>query len=128
MLKFCEEFAKKSFSGKTTKDAYLKAIKWVAKNIISQDAFKDVIIQYEKDLKNENTMIVRFYTSLKEKDVKAEHCQCCKEMHKSFFINENFNCNRCAVKGYEERLNRIIKIKTAFYRERIKAQALEEGE
>ena len=48
MIKYSEEFAKKDFTSETMKEAYMKAVKWYATNILSNDILKDVQVSYEK--------------------------------------------------------------------------------
>ena len=37
MLKYSEEFMSKKFTGKNMKDAYMKAVKWYATNVLAND-------------------------------------------------------------------------------------------
>ena len=48
MVVYCEEFFEKKFVSETMKDAYMKAAKWVASNVISRKDMYKVKIEYEK--------------------------------------------------------------------------------
>lgn len=122
MTNYSEEFAKKKFAAETMKEAYLKAAKWVATYVLSKIELQSVIIGYEKD-KQYPIITVHLYASLPEQEVKDQHCKCCEEMHHTFFINENNNCNICAVAGFQNRIQQKIKLKTSYYRELLKKQA-----
>ena len=120
MIKYSREFYKKSFSADTMKAAYLSAVKWYSTYVLSKDEFENVQVQFIKDSKNGEfpTITVHLFAVQDgEKDVMAHHCKCCKEMHSSFFINEDTHCNRCSALGFQNRLEQKINIKKDFYKE-----------
>lgn len=83
---FSEEFFSKVFkSKKNLKDAYLKATKWVAVNIISRDEFENVQVKYEKD-KYATSITIHLFAALNKEEVMSKHCKICKEMHSSFLL------------------------------------------
>lgn len=118
LAKYSEVIYQKTFSGKNMKDAYLKACKWYASNVLSKDELRDVSVEYIKD-KQYPTVTARLFVSIEEPDVKAEHCKICKETHKAFFINENTNCSWCNCDAYHRRLDRMLKTKSAYFRSKI---------
>lgn len=118
MIKYSREFFKKSFTADTMKNAYMKAAKWVASEIISDKDFINVHIQYVKEKEEIPTITVHLFSVQDgEKDVMSHHCECCREMHRSFFINEDTNCNRCSALGFQNRLEEKIAIKRDWYRD-----------
>lgn len=119
MIKYSREFYRKSFSAETMKIAYMNAVKWFSTNVLSKDEFANVHVQFTKDKKSEFPTIVVHLFAVQdgEKDVMSHHCQCCKEMHKSFFINEDQHCERCSALGFQKRLEQKISIKKEFYKE-----------
>lgn len=117
MVKFSEEFAKKSFSSERMKDAFLTASKWVATNVISDPRLNGVQVSYEKQNGSVPTVVVRLYAVLDEKELRERHCNICKEMHASFFIDDNTNCEWCKAKGYQKRLDSMISMKREFYKD-----------
>ena len=122
MIKYSTEFFKKSFSAETMKEAYLKATKWYATNIISKDEFANVHVKFEKDDKGEFPTVTIHLLAYQdgEQDIMKEHCQRCREMHSSFFINEDTHCNRCSALGYQNRLEQKASIKKEFYKEKLR--------
>ena len=48
-IRYCQEFYTVKFRGKNMKDAYLRACKWYATNVLSKDELQDIQVKYEKD-------------------------------------------------------------------------------
>ena len=46
---YSQRVAKKVFTGATVKDAYMKAVKWYASNIIAKDDLHEIQVEYKKD-------------------------------------------------------------------------------
>ncbi len=115
---YAVQFAKKDFMASDMKSAYMKAVKWVASNVISKDELQDVVVKYEKD-KQSPTVTVRLFTTISEKEIRERHCKICKESHAHFYINENTNCDWCNCKAYQRRTDEMIKIKKQFCREKL---------
>lgn len=111
---FSEKFASKTFKGETTKQAYLKAVKWVAKNVMSSKELNNVHVEYVKDI---GEVKVNLYVVLPEAETREKHCKMCKEFHGSFFINQEVNCGWCNTKSYQDRLTDMIKVKKERYSE-----------
>ncbi len=127
MIKYSEEFAKKKFTADSMKEAYLKACKWYASNVLAKDEMHEVQVVFEKD-KHSPTVTIHLSVVLKEREVLEQHCQCCKEMHHSFFINEDTICNRCSAMGYQRRMEQKIQIKKTYYKELLSKQDFFEEE
>ena len=123
---YSQPFGRKVFEGVSIKNAYMKACKWYASNVIAKDKLHNVQVEYIKDTKA-NTVTIILYAVLSEADVKEQHCQCCKEMHHSFFINEDTHCDRCSVAGYQRRLEQKLSVKLSYYKELL-GKILTEGE
>ena len=121
MIKYSREFFKKSFEADNMKSAYLSACKWYSTNVLSKAEFKNVHVQFVKEDMSKTefpTVTVHlFAVQDNEVDVMKEHCECCKEMHQTFYINENTNCNRCSAMGFQNRLERGMSIKRDWYRD-----------
>lgn len=119
MIKFSQEFYKRKFTADTMKQAYMSAVKWYATNVLSKDELNDVHAEFIKDTNSQfPTVTIHLYAVLdNEEEVFAQHCKCCEEMHHSFFINENNNCNICAAKGYQNRIQQKMLIKKDWYKE-----------
>lgn len=117
LLKFSEEFYKRQFTAANMKSAYMLAVKWYATNVLSKDELHNVHVEFEKDKQSPTVTIHLFVVLDKEADVMEQHCKCCKEMHRSFFINEDTACNRCSTLGFQNRLEQKIQIKRDYYKE-----------
>lgn len=115
MLRYSDEFYSKKFTGKNTKEAYLKACKWYATNVIAKDELRNVYIEYEKRDEQSPTIVIHLYASLIEEEVRANHCAICREAHKSLFLGEETNCAWCKVKGYQNRMDEHMTIKKSYY-------------
>lgn len=119
MIKYSKEFFKKSFTADDMKSAYLSAVKWYSTNVLSKAEFDNVHVQFIKENKEESpTITIRLFAVQDgEQDVMAQHCQCCREMHHSFFINEDTHCSRCSALGFQNRLERKVNPKKERYKE-----------
>lgn len=111
---YSKQFAQKTFKGATTKDAYMKAVKWYASNIIARDELHEVQVEFVKGI---NQVTLKLFAVMQEQVVRDNHCAVCREMHKSFFINEANNCSACKVSAYYRRLDQKIAIKNQYYKE-----------
>lgn len=117
-IKYCCEFYSTKFKGKDMKDAYLRACKWYATNVLSKDELQNVYVEYEKD-EQSPTVTLHLYVSLTEEATRMEHCNMCKEVSKSFLFSEDVHCSECKLNGYFNRVDNKIEIKRLFYRELI---------
>lgn len=113
---YSEQIAKRTFCGINTKDAYMQAVKWYATNIIAKDDLHNIQVEYVKE-KDNRSVTIKLFAVLDETEVKEQHCECCKEMHRSFFINEATECSKCSIAGYQRRLERKLQVKSGYYKE-----------
>lgn len=111
---YSKQFAQKIFKGASTKEAYMKSVKWYASNIIARDELHEVQVEFVKGI---NQVTLKLYAVMQEQVVREQHCTICKEMHKSFFINEANDCNACKVSGYCRRLDQKMSVKNQYYKE-----------
>lgn len=116
MLLYALQFGSKTFHGESTKDAYMKAVKWYATKVISQNKMHGVSVEYIKSA-DEPKVTVVLYAMLPENEIRERHCKICKEMHNAFFINEATECSRCTAMGYQKRLDQQIGVKASYYKE-----------
>lgn len=116
MIKYSEEFAKKKFSADTMKEAYMKAVKWYATNVLAKDELHNVLVDFEKD-KQYPTVTVHLSACLDEDELRQRHCQICRETHSSFFRTEETNCNWCKVNAYKKRTDEMIAGKVSYYKQ-----------
>lgn len=116
MVCYTERFYSQKFTGQTSKEAYLKACKWYATNVLSKDELHNVQVEFEKD-KQFPTVTIHLYAVLIEDELKAEHCTICKEFTSSFFIHETVDCSRCTMLGFCNRQASKMNVKVAYYKE-----------
>lgn len=119
MTKYSQEFFKKSFTAENMKSAYLMAVKWYSTNVLSKAEFVNVHVQFVKENNEESPTITIHLFAVQdgEEDVMSQHCQLCRDMHHSFFINEDTHCNRCSALGFQKRLEQKISVKKNWYKE-----------
>lgn len=119
-IKYSKEFFKKKFVAGTMKEAYMAAVKWYATNVISKDELHNVQVEFEKDNKADfPTVIIHLYAVLSEDELRDRYCKLCREQHSLFYMNSNFNCNRCEVKAYQARTDDMLRVKLEYYKELI---------
>ena len=124
---YSERIAQKTFKGRTTKDAYMKAVKWYATNVISKDHLHGIQVEYEK-CKDKPVIVMTLYAVIPEQEIKEQHCNICREMHHSFFVNEQTDCSRCNALGLQNRIERLMSIKVEYYKEILRKMQSDEGE
>lgn len=116
---YIQKFYERTFKDEDPKKAYLKASKFVASNIISKGSKVEVskvtwdVVRVEGDLP---TFRLTLYYKFDDTDFMKQTCEACKQFHKSFFINENFNCSRCNKVGYEKNIEQKLLIGTEYFR------------
>lgn len=115
-LMYSHKFATKVFSGVSTKDAYMKAVKWYATNVISKDQIHGIQVEFVKS-KTEPKVTMVLYAALDESTVREEHCKICREVHTVFYSNTGYDCSRCTVMGYLKRLEQKANIKADYCKE-----------
>lgn len=121
MIKYSREFYKKSFTAGTMKSAYMSAVKWFSTNVLSKAEFDNVHVQFIKEMNEEFPTVTAHLFAVQdgEKDVMEQHCRCCREMHHSFFINEDTHCSRCSALGFQKRLEEKVNAKRTWYKEKL---------
>lgn len=117
-------FYEREFKAKKSKDAYLKACKFVASNIISASSKVEVskvtwdVVRVSND-DDLPTFRLTLYYKFDDTQFMKQTCEACKEFHKSFFINENYNCNRCNKVGYEKNVDQKLMIGSEYLRKQL---------
>lgn len=121
-MRYSDEVAHFDFSGDNSKETYLKACKWIAKNIVSkEDEFGDITFSIKKMIKaGLPTFRVTLYASLDESEENNRMCTACKEVHNSFFKNSEM-CGTCRKEAFRARVTDRIAIKAQYIKERMKS-------
>ena len=97
-MKLMVKMFEKEFSAETGKKAYLKACKWVAKNMLGGKKAEDLgemACSYKKLQKDFPTFLLEVHAVYDDEILHTSFCKKCTEYHHAFFINENTNCNSC---------------------------------
>lgn len=121
-LTYAYKFGSKTFEGETTKDAYMKAVKWYATAVISKDKLHGVQVEFIKS-KSEPKVTIVLWASLQESIVREEHCKVCREVHTAFYANTKYDCHSCSVMGYLKRLEGKARIKASYCKEIIRGKS-----
>lgn len=118
----------KKFEGDVSKEVYLKACKWLAKNVYSSPSYSENIsvkivksvIEVSKPVVDKKTgeilkeaqirtiFTVSLYCVRDLKEALADHCKNCKHLHNLFFDLKNMNCDECRVTVLQKKLEREI--------------------
>ena len=108
------------------KIAYMNACKRYATNVLSKDELHNVQIEFEKNDKGEfPTVVIHLFAVLSEDQLRERYCKLCRESHSLFFMNNNYNCNRCEAKAYQQRTDDMLRVKLEYYRQLISKVAKE---
>lgn len=118
---YIQKFYERKFRAEDSKEAFLRACKFVATNIISKgskveaaNVVWDIIRVSEGEDESLPTFQLTLYCKFDDTRFMEQTCEACKEFHKSFFINENFNCNRCNKVGYEKNIRQKLMISAEY--------------
>lgn len=112
-LKICSY----KFHAYSEKEAYLQGCKKLA-GIMASKKYQNITTKIQHIGDNEFEFVV--YTMLDIMSEQTNFCRLCKEMHHSFFINENYNCSRCNYKTFLKRMQQKLRISKGFYLENFK--------
>lgn len=114
-------FFSKTFSAESKKKAYEKTYKWIATNIVKgKDEIGETLTKIEEDESFDfPTFKLTLYCMLDEKEDRNKFCNVCKAHHKSFFVNQDYNCSSCNVMTYVQRLDKKLSIKRQYRKERL---------
>lgn len=108
------------FKGKSYKDAYKKATKWVASNIIANNievTWKITKVKFEPDTLYKVNLAI--YVELDIEDHFVKRCNVCTSFHTKFYINQQMNCDKCNAKALLDTAKDKLKIKKQYIKEKI---------
>lgn len=126
-MKYSQRIMRKRFSANESKVAYLKLCEWLARNVVGKrNEVGSVSFEIEK-LKNEEqpTFELSLFVSLEEREIMEQHCKVCKETHKLFYVNENYNCDACREKAYRARMQERINVKASYIKKLLKGTVVD---
>lgn len=120
-MMYIQKFYERRFKAESSKDAYLKACKFVASNVISASSKVEATkvswdINKVEDESGLPTFLLTLYYKFDDTEFMKKTCEACKQFHKSFFINEDFNCSRCNKVGYEKNVQQKLSIASEHFK------------
>lgn len=106
-----EKIENKVFSGRTTKDAYLKACKYMSQNFVGKGKTEHIVHKIEK--LEYCKVKLTIYAEIEEQEVMDNMCSVCRQANAITYLTESkYKCEMCKILPYkkraEERLKRII--------------------
>ena len=112
---------KKDFQNEKSKQAYLELTKWIALKVIKQVEVGEVLTKITKLTNTElPTFRLELFVMLDTAEMETGFCDKCKEFHKLFYINQQFNCDACNYIAFKHNVNDKLKIKKVLRAEQIK--------
>lgn len=115
---YAEKFYEISFSDKISKQAYLKACKWLAVKVYGKEELSKYVSVKIRKMQDTQlpTFKVMLYITVSEKDQKNGYCDKCKSLHTVMYSVDKPECQLCKVEGYRKTLNNSIKNLVEFWK------------
>lgn len=108
----------KTFKNKISKEAYLKATKWLALNVFSKpELSKNISVKIQKEEKSKiPTFTVTLFVDTKYDDMKRGYCDRCKHLFNTFYQVDKMNCNECKMNGFVKTNEKYVRNIVDFYK------------
>ena len=114
-------FVKKFKSEISSKAAYLKLCKWMGENIVNHDVLCNTYIHIDKYMEEQIYVYkLSLYASISEHESRHEFCNACKEFHTKFYINQQYNCDKCNMTARMKDVETKLLIKKEYRKETLK--------
>lgn len=111
-MQISKVFHTQEFVGETNKEAYLKACSWYAQYVMSKKSkveVKKVLFKAEMlDGRDSPTCKLELYTIFDDNDFNKGRCAACEQFHSLFYVNEQYNCQKCSQRGYRDDLDKKL--------------------
>jgi hypothetical protein len=123
-MKMIVKVSEQTFTRENKKDALIAATKWVASTVLSSSSNVEASrFTWNTQLSESDdglpTCTLILYTILDDTELSNQRCKACKEFHKSFYINDETNCNLCKQKAYREFINEKGKALAITYNDKL---------
>jgi len=119
-MQFTVKYFERQFNDEVSKQAYLKACKWLAQHVIGKvevgDSFHRITKVKDTDLP---TFKLELFAALESGSLKSKFCERCKSFHKSFYVNQEYNCNACKLVAFNSQVDEKLSIKRGYRAERL---------
>lgn len=121
MIEYTTPFKKRTFYGKSLKEAYTKAMKWYATFVVkNQKDLPDVMVKIVKKEKADEPQVdLILYCALSEEELRQRHCKICKEVNQLFYIKGSVDCSICKIRAYQNRTDEMSENKKKVYKEKL---------
>lgn len=107
---YSEKIKEKIFIDNNSKQAYLKACKWLAQNVYGTGYSNYISVKITKKKKSKKpTFIVELFVSININEVKESYCSHCKKIQTIFYCAEKPDCSQCKMHGYQMHIDSYIK-------------------
>lgn len=113
-MQYTKEVYSKEFTDAVSKQAYLKACKWLAQNVyVSPSYSESIVVKIKKKDKRETkdgdlfVFEVVLYYSTNLVNAKDRFCNNCKQMHQTFYSNSP-QCSECKLKVFFKKIENEV--------------------
>lgn len=100
------------------KQAYLNGCKDLASLLTNEN----ITINVEKVKAESPTVVFHIYTNVDINSAQKDFCKACKEFHCNFYINEDYNCKRCNMKAFLQRLKERANVSKGYVKSQLKTE------
>jgi hypothetical protein len=116
----------KTFKDADSKEAYLKAMRWYATNVVSDDILKETFLKVVKGKEGFlQTITIELYATIDDEEHRKKFCDRCQEFHKLFYINQQYNCDKCNMMANKSQIEAKLAIKKDYRKGILKKKLLE---
>lgn len=110
MAVYCKCVFRKVFEDEVSKQAYLQACKWLAKNIYSNvELSKHIVVNIEKGGEQLPAFIVSVYVKEDADEIQGSFCRHCKMLHTLFYSIDGMKCSECKANALVKELDKQLK-------------------
>jgi len=114
-------FSKKFMSEESSQKAFIKLCKWIDEHILSDKVLKETHFHIDKYWEDGLYVCkLSLFAPLPDEESRESFCNSCKEFHKRFYINHQFNCDRCNMKARTEDIQQRLIVKKEYRKEILK--------
>jgi len=118
-FKYSEKFFEITFSDKISKQAYLKACKWLAVNVWGNEGLSEYVsVRILKDSTYKlPTFRAELYITLDGTGKKDEYCHKCKTLHTVMYSMDKPDCHKCKLQACINNIHNEITGISKFWKE-----------
>ena len=103
-----EKIDERIFVGSTTKDAYLKACKYMSQHYVGKERTEHIVHKIKKlDVCKVELTI---YAEVEEQEIMDNMCSVCQQANAATYLTENkYKCEMCKIPPYKKRAKERLK-------------------